>query len=63
MRTLTNICTKNYNVMNEKKENYTVPQCEVVEMETVTPFLDDFSSGSQSGSLRGYDNTNVDDDE
>lgn len=49
--------------MNEKKENYTVPQCEVVEMETVTPFLDDFSSGSQSGSLRGYDNTNVDDDE
>lgn len=47
----------------KKKEDYTTPQCEVVEMEAVTPFLDTLSSGNQTDTLTGYDNTNVSDDE
>jgi hypothetical protein len=52
----------NMKVMKEKRI-YTAPQSEVVEMETVTPFLDTLNSGNQTGDLSGYGNTNVNDDE
>ena len=31
--------------MDKKKQKYQSPQCEVIEMESVNPFLDNLSSG------------------
>lgn len=45
--------------MNEEKQKYIKPQSEVLEMETVNPFLDNL----QSGSLTNYENTDITDED
>lgn len=48
--------------MDKKKQKYQSPQYEVIEMESVNPFLDNLSSGVQDNSLYNYENTDVNDD-
>lgn len=48
--------------MDKKKQKYQSPHCEVIEMESVNPFLDNLSSGVQDNSLYNYENTDVNDD-